>query len=82
MASSDRLAVQTYSKALSMKTTQCKMGQKHIKHSYQPQVQMDYNLEHMHNQLCKMDTTISPIILNYLGNSLSLYFLNMLNGEK
>lgn len=73
-ASSDRGAVQTCSKALRMKTAQGKTGQKHIQYSYRPRVQMDYNLEHMLNQLCKMDITISPIISYCLENSLPLYF--------
>lgn len=66
--------MQTSSTALRVTTAQCKMEQKHIQHSYHPQVQMDYNRQHMHSRLRKMDTTISPIISYCVGNRLPLYF--------
>lgn len=54
-----------------MKTIHYKIGQRHIKYSYQSQIQKDYNLEHMQDQLCKMDSTASPIIFSLFGDFFS-----------
>lgn len=51
-----------------MKTVCYKIEQKHIKYSYQSQIQKDYNLEHMQDQLCKMDSIASPIIFSLFGD--------------
>lgn len=43
-----------------MKTVCYKTEQKHIKYSYQSQIQKDYNLEHMQDQLCKIGLNSFP----------------------
>ena len=60
------------------------MGQKHIKYSYQSQLQKDYNLEHMQAQLCKVDFPNNFLTVwgSYVFFLMLLNLMNQENREK